>query len=88
LGSSETEILNREVKKMLYEELEHQASGGATLSELEAAIDKEGRLLTDVEREEAWLYAWALSRRQEPRLSGSAWEKEQGYGDPGDAGAG
>jgi hypothetical protein len=40
-------------KQMLYEKLEREASGGATLSALEAAIDKEGRLLTDVEREEA-----------------------------------
>jgi hypothetical protein len=86
LGSSEIEI--REVKKMLYEKLEHEASGGATLSELEAEIDKEGRLLTDVEREEAWLYAWALRKRQERRLLGSAWREEQGYGDSGDAGAG
>jgi hypothetical protein len=85
LGSSEIEI--REVKKMLYEKLEHEASGGATLSELEAEIDKEGRLLTDVEREEAWLYAWALRRYQE-RLLASAWEEKQGYGDAGDAGAG
>jgi hypothetical protein len=86
--SSKAEIPNREVKEMLYEKLEREASVGATLSELEAEIDNEGRLLTDVEREEAWLYAWALRRRQEPRLLGSAWEEEQGYGDAGDAGAG
>ena len=79
---------NRGVKKMLYEKLEREASGGATLSELEAEIDKEGRLLTDVEREEAWLYAWALRKRQERRLLGSAWKEEQGYGNAGDAGAG
>jgi hypothetical protein len=76
------------VKKMLYEKLEREASGGATLSELEAEIDKDGRLLTDVEREEAWLYAWALRKRQERRLLGSALKKEQGYGSAGDAGAG
>jgi hypothetical protein len=76
------------VKKMLYEKLEREASGGATLSELEAEIDKEGRLLRDVEREEAWLYAWALRKRQERRLLGSACKEKQGYGDSGDAGAG
>jgi hypothetical protein len=76
---------NREVK-MLYEKLEREASDGATLSELEAEIDKEGRRLNDAQREEAWLYAWAL-RRQQRRLLGSAWE-EQAYGDVGDAGAG
>jgi hypothetical protein len=58
LGSSETPDPNREVK-MLYEKLEREASGGATMSELEAEIDKEGRRLNDVQREEAWLYAWA-----------------------------
>jgi hypothetical protein len=58
------------------------------LSELQADIDKEGRLLTDVEREEAWLYAWALRKCQERRLLGSAWEEKQGYGNAGDAGAG
>jgi gamma-glutamylcyclotransferase (GGCT)/AIG2-like uncharacterized protein YtfP len=58
------------------------------LSELEAEIDKKGRLLNDVEREEAWLYAWALRKRQERRLLGSAWKEEQGHGDAGDAGAG
>ena len=72
---------------MLYEKLEREASGGATLSELEAEIDKEGRGLTDVQREEAWLYAWALRKRQDRRLLGSAWE-EQAYGEAGDAGAG
>ena len=72
---------------MLYEKLEREASGGATLSELEAAIDREARRLNDVEREEAWLYAWALRKRQGRRLLGSA-EEEQAYGDAGDAGAG
>jgi hypothetical protein len=76
------------VKKMLYEKLEREASDGATLSELEAKIDKEGRLLSDVEREEAWLYAWALRKRQERRLLGSACKEKQGYGDAVDAGAG
>jgi hypothetical protein len=75
-------------KKMLYEKLEREAGGGASLSELRADIGKEGRLLTDVEREEAWLYAWALRRHQERRLLGSAWEERQNYGDAGDAGAG
>ena len=73
---------------MLYERLEHEASGGATLGELEAQIDEEARPLTDVEREEAWLYAWALRRRQERLLLGSASEEGQGYGYAGDAGAG
>jgi hypothetical protein len=63
LGSPETEIRDRDVKKkMLYEKLEREAGGGSSLSELEADIDKEGRLLTVVEREEAWLYAWALRK--------------------------
>jgi hypothetical protein len=73
---------------VFYGKLEREASGGATLSELEAEIDKEGRRLTDVQREEAWLYALALRKRQERRLLGLAWEEEQGYGDAGDAGAG
>jgi hypothetical protein len=75
-------------KKMLYEKLEREADSGASLSELEAEIDKEGRLLPDVEREEAWLYAWALRKHQERRLLGSAREEKQHYGDAGDAGAG
>ena len=75
-------------KKMLYEKLEREAGGGVSSSELKAEIDKEGRLLTDVEREEAWLYAWALRRRQERRLLGSAGEEDQGHGYAGDAGAG
>jgi hypothetical protein len=88
LGWPETQDRDRDVKKqILYEKLEREASGGVTLRELEAEIDKQGRLLSDVEREEAWLYAWALRRRQE-RLLGSAWEEDQGYGYAGDAGAG
>jgi hypothetical protein len=75
-------------KKMLYEKLEREAGGGASLSELQADIDKEGRLLTVVEREEAWLYAWALRKYQERRLLGLAWGEKQGYGYAGDAGAG
>ncbi len=75
-------------KKMLYEKLEREAGGGASLSELQSGIDKEGRLLTAVEREEAWLYAWALRKYQERRLLESAWEERQDYGDTGDAGAG
>jgi hypothetical protein len=63
LGSPETETGDLDLKKkMLYEKLEREAGGGASLSELEADIDKEGRLLTVVEREEAWLYAWALRK--------------------------
>jgi hypothetical protein len=34
-----------------------RAGRGATLRELEAEIDKRRRLLTDDEREAAWLYA-------------------------------
>jgi hypothetical protein len=75
-------------KQTLHEKLEREASGGATLRELEGEIDKQGRLLTDVEREETWLYAWALRRHQERRLLGSAWEEGRGYGYVGDAGAG
>ncbi len=75
-------------KKVLYEKLEREASGGATLSELEAEIDKHGRRLTDVQREGAWLYAWALRKRQERHVLGSRWKEEQGYGSAGDAGAG
>jgi hypothetical protein len=72
----------------LYEKLQREASGGATLRDLEPEIDRQGRLLTDVEQEEAWLYAWALRRRQERCLPRSASEKDQGYGYAGDAGAG
>ena len=72
----------------IYEKLEREASDGATLRELEAEIDKQGRLLSDVEREETWLYAWALRRRQERRVLGSAWDEDRGYGYAGDAGAG
>jgi hypothetical protein len=75
-------------KQTLHEKLEREAGGGATLRELEAEIDKQGRLLTDVEREETWLYAWALRSRQERRLLGSAWGEGRGYGYAGDAGAG
>jgi hypothetical protein len=79
----------REVEKqMLYEKLEREASGGATMRELEAEIDKQGRLPSNLEREETWLYAWALRRRQEPRLLASAGEEDQSYGYAGDAGAG
>ena len=49
--------------KQLYRNLEHIASGGATLGELETEIDNRRRLLSDVEREGAWLYAWALVKR-------------------------
>ena len=50
---------------MLRESLESEAIGGATLRELEAEIDKRRRLLSDVERAGAWLYAWALVKRHE-----------------------
>jgi hypothetical protein len=81
--------LDRDVRKQtLYEKLERKAGRGATLTALEAELDKQGRLLTAVEREEAWLYAWALTRHQERRLLRSAWERDQGYGYAGDPGAG
>ena len=63
-------------KRMLRESLECEAIGGATLRELEAEIDKRKRLLTDDEREAAWLYAWALVKRQERRVLASAREGE------------
>lgn len=63
-------------KRMLRESLERGVSGGATLSELEVEIDKRMRLLTDDEREAAWLYAWALVKRQERRVLASAREEE------------
>lgn len=47
----------------LYENLEHNASYGATLGELETEIDNCSALLSDVEREAAWVYAWALVKR-------------------------
>ena len=76
------------MNEQLYRNLEHMASRGATLGELEVEIDNRRRLLSDVEREGAWLYAWALRRRQERLLLGSASEEGQGYGYAGDAGAG
>ena len=81
---------NRNVnqKKALLKQLDLNAIRGARLRELEIAIEKQGRLLDEVEREEAWLYAWALTKREERRLLWSVWEKEQGYGYAGDAGAG
>lgn len=51
------------MNKELYRNLEHNASRGATLRELETEIDNRRRILSDVEREAAWLYAWALERR-------------------------
>jgi hypothetical protein len=53
------------MNKDLYRNLEHVASRGATLSELEAEIDNRRRLLSDVEREAAWVYAWSLVKRHE-----------------------
>ena len=55
-------------KQALYEKLELGASRGARLADLDVEIDKASQLLTDVERGEAWLYAWALVKRQENRL--------------------
>jgi hypothetical protein len=63
-------------KWMLRESLECEAGRGATLRELEAELDKRKRLLTDPEREAAWLYAWALVKRQERRVLASAREGE------------
>lgn len=51
------------MNKQLYENLEHHASRGATLRELESEIENCRRLLSDVEREAAWVYAWALVKR-------------------------
>ena len=63
-------------KRMLRESLECEAIGGATLRELEGEIDKRKRLLTDDEREAAWLYAWALVKRHERRVLALAREGE------------
>jgi hypothetical protein len=51
------------MNKQLYENLEHNASYGATLGALETEIDNCSALLSDVEREAAWVYAWALVKR-------------------------
>jgi hypothetical protein len=48
----------------LAQSLEHSARRGATLGDLEAEIEKRRQTLSDVEREGAWLYAWALVKRQ------------------------
>ena len=48
----------------LVQSLEHIARRGATLGELEMEIEKRRQILSDVEREGAWLYAWALVKRQ------------------------
>jgi hypothetical protein len=66
-------------KRMLRESLECEAGRGATLRELEAEIDKRRRLLTDDEREAAWLYAWALVKRQERHVLASAREGHHDY---------
>ena len=68
-------------KRMLYEKLELEAGQGVTFGELEAEIDRWGEPLSDVEREEAWLYAWALRKRQESGPLTSAPRVEH----PGDA---
>lgn len=57
--------------KQLCENLELNASRGATLRELENEIDSRRRLLSDVEREAAWLYAWALVMRQKSNPGGT-----------------
>jgi hypothetical protein len=64
-------------RRMIYEKLELEADQGATLGELEAEIDMWAPPLTDVERDKAWLYAWALSKRQQSRLLASARGVEQ-----------
>ena len=71
-------------KRMLRGTLECEAGRGATLRDLQAEIDKRRRLLTDDEREAAWLYAWALVKRQERRVLASAREGE--HHDSGGAG--
>jgi hypothetical protein len=55
-------------KQALYEKLELEAGRGATLTDLDAEIDKASQRLTDIERGEAWLYAWALVKCHETRL--------------------
>jgi hypothetical protein len=75
-------------KEILYEKLKREASSGANINALEAEIAKQGERLTDVERDEAWLFAWALRKRHERHLLGSARRRDQGYGYTGDTGAG
>ena len=60
------------MNKQLYGNLELNASRGATLGELATEIDNRGQQLSDVEREAAWLYAWALVRRQEAQAMPTA----------------
>jgi hypothetical protein len=67
---------------MLYEKLELETDQGANLAELESEIDKWAAPLTAVERDKAWLYAWALTKRQQSRLLALARGVEQ----DGDAG--
>jgi hypothetical protein len=55
-------------KQALYEKLQFEASRGATLRDLNAEIHKASGLLTEVQRGEAWLYAWAVVKRHETRL--------------------
>ena len=64
---------------MLRESLESEAIGGATLRELEAEIDKRRRLLTNEEREAAWLYAGALVKRPGFEISDGAWVRPFGW---------
>jgi hypothetical protein len=72
-------------KEILFEKLKREASSGANMRALETEIDKQGQRLTEVEQEEAWLYAWALRKRHERHLLGSARREDQGYGYAGDA---
>lgn len=69
-------------KRMRYEKLELEADQGTTLGELEDEIDRWASPLSDVERDKAWLYAWALRKRQESRTLTSALRVEH----DGDAG--
>jgi hypothetical protein len=64
-------------KQALYEKLGLGASRGATLSDLDAEIDQTSQLLTDFERGQAWLYAWASVKCHERRLLGSSAERRQ-----------
>jgi hypothetical protein len=75
------------MKEILFESLKREASSGANMRTLEAEIAKQGERLTDVERDEAWLFAWALKKRHERDLLGSA-RRDRGYGYTGDTGAG
>jgi hypothetical protein len=68
----------------LQERLQLMAESGATLSQLDAEIDHSSEPMSDTEREENWLYSWALVKRYERGLL-SAGRKEE-YGDHSGAG--